>query len=715
MSAESISLQKLRNCIEGTKCESYATPSFTNGESFFIYEESNPKYIDPLMTQCPGTGLSDYSVAQIIFVSAAGATGKTEMTRHLSNKYKIPVLDLSKHKPVGNHSFIGMLFKTFNTQDAATIMEGIQNGSQVVIIDGFDEGYSKTSDNAFESFMDDIANLAMNAKGLTFLIFGRNNIIDYSSLYFAEKGIKVSLLLIEPFIVNSACDFIDKQVTKEVYQTHYAQYKSVRDYIIESLHIFFKNESEIKKQGDGEALFNRFIGYAPVLLSISELLKESRNYDKLLSELRRNQSKNIQLIIDIVEMVLNREKSKLDEPLCGLLVGRDDTFSQSVKEQAYNIEEQCMRLLYRSEGFNSYIREITSDDKFNDEYNKKVEQWFVEHPFLDSKTNKFANSVFENYVLAKLLFNDDKSDEVELFLSNYGCDSILFFEFCNVLSNAYSREIPQYVIPYLIASFQSVDMSDNVGVVSISVDNDCADENGCYACSIEFSRNGYADTIEFLFKINFDSPVQLPAVLSHITIDAPISLYIKSEKILFIAPVSINVRKLTLDVNDCQVRPSGEDKSVVVESEEMTACSSAGIPRLNICSSVDLKIFTDSTLSFPFVTHKQDLKKICDDSQLFDKYKKLRRIILHFRSHSKGLLAKYKDKINNRIGDKSPGKEVLNSLIEKGVIYTKEEMYCIDDTKFSEVLGVNFDGIRSFEINDLTKKFLSQINVDKSK
>lgn len=80
-----------------------------------------------------------------------------------------------------------------------------------------------------------------------------------------------------------------------------------------------------------------------------------------------------------------------------------------------------------------------------------------------------------------------------------------------------------------------------------------------------------------------------------------------------------------------------------------------------------------------------------------------------FRSHSKGDLARYKDKIDNRIGNSNIGKKVLDALIEKGILYSKEMLYFIDLEKMAMELGVKYDDIRSSIINDKIKHFLANI------
>ena len=87
----------------------------------------------------------------------------------------------------------------------------------------------------------------------------------------------------------------------------------------------------------------------------------------------------------------------------------------------------------------------------------------------------------------------------------------------------------------------------------------------------------------------------------------------------------------------------------------------------------------------------------------------MRRIILMFRSHSKGKLARYREKIDNRIGNVAIGKKVLDALISSGIICIEEHLYTIDNEKIASLLGIKYNDIRSCVINDKIKDFLLKI------
>lgn len=109
------------------------------------------------------------------------------------------------------------------------------------------------------------------------------------------------------------------------------------------------------------------------------------------------------------------------------------------------------------------------------------------------------------------------------------------------------------------------------------------------------------------------------------------------------------------------------------------------------------------------VRENQKLK--CESEDIRQKYIKLRKIIICFRSHSKGSMARYKGKIgSSRLIGSDMGPIVLNSLIESGIIDDSDNiMYFLNRDKLSEVLGVTYDEIKSNKLTPKISSFLGSM------
>ena len=80
-----------------------------------------------------------------------------------------------------------------------------------------------------------------------------------------------------------------------------------------------------------------------------------------------------------------------------------------------------------------------------------------------------------------------------------------------------------------------------------------------------------------------------------------------------------------------------------------------------------------------------------------------------FRSHSKDVLARYKDKIDNRIGATKQGADVLSALKEKAIMVESGVMYSLNNVKLASELGVKYDDVQAAVINPQITKFICSV------
>lgn len=246
----------------------------------------------------------------VILISAVGATGKSTLAQVLSNETELPLLDLSKHKPVGDNTLTGLLTSAFNVADLSNIFEGLGKGSYAVLIDGIDEGRSKTTEKAFEAFLDDIAKLCSGSRNASFVLLGRTQILEDCWLYLSDKNINAGLISISAFDLDSARKYVDA-FTGKLGSSHEAQYIEVRELILSKLGSAFSAGNTGANQD-----FLSFIGYPPVLDAIATLLKQESNYHRLRIVIEGTGSDNVEtdLLLRIAEYILQREKEQKVEP-----------------------------------------------------------------------------------------------------------------------------------------------------------------------------------------------------------------------------------------------------------------------------------------------------------------------------------------------------------------------------------------------------------------
>lgn len=676
-----------------------------NSNEFWLCETNNETYVDPefsIITEISNCNLDE---AQVMLISAVGATGKSELTKKLSYSLKIPVVDLGKMKVVGGNSLTGLIFQHLQPLDGGRWLEDIQNGNTCMVIDALDEGYQKTNMQGFFDFLDDVGG-KISKDDCSFIMLGRTNAVELASLYLDGQGIKVAVLQIEPFSLEKAKEFIDKKVFNSSCSQHLKSYEETRNYVLESLGDFFR----VKESGY-EDQSNRFIGYAPVLLAISELLnpKIVSNYKKLLENLKNNKTKSLSLILDIMDMILERDKSKKVVPnlIKDIIKNRSEEFQKKALRDAYNSEEQCARVMYILLG-EEYPFKPVDDEAFDVEYRKGLETWMPDHPFL--KGRKPANVVFESYILAKLVDNNMYKDAVYRYLSKNQSNSFMFFYLFKELKER--KEIDSELIPYLYNSLKTLDTKNLYYSLEIEASDDNDDTSLCYDVTFVGSdKNQEKYDIKTIIYDRFvwNGPI------SDITIDIEQDFMIGSLRTEMFAPSYIHCKNFIVNSHEINYSYRDSSRHIIIEADSVITNTPNGIiPKIQGvgCSSQTFMFISSDILAYPyydFQKKKSDEElKMSDD--MLEIYQKMRRTLIMFRSHSKGQLAKHHAKIDNRIGNTPLGKNVIKALLDNHIIYRDEHVYVIDNEAMDKYLGVKFDGIKNSVITNTMLKFLSDID-----
>lgn len=476
-------------------------------------------------------------------------------------------------------------------------------------------------------------------------------------------------------------------------------YQLVRDFIIESVEFLFKSTSDINKKQ-----FQSFIGYAPVLQSIVILLNKANDFNALLEELKAKDDRGINLIITIVEHILIRDKNMKVRPLFldKILADRPKEFAAQISEKAYSIEEQCARILFQELSIPTHFK-ISEDELFNKKYEEKIGEWVKEHPFIQG--GKIQNVVFECYIIAKLMINEDFTQQVIEYLNGKYKDAFMLFFIYEKLSTQ-KKILPQF-LPFLYSSIKSLD--DNKSHTITTIEENSEDMSG--NLMVEFTNSG--DTgikYEFSVHVPDGDTISFSPNLSDIYIDAPIDIVLKNKRVEFTGPVTIICSDLTINATEFVINKGKENEDLIhLEVQSLKIDYSTGqVPQL-INHTDDLNnfiIISNERPPFPFGEfHISDIEAI--DGSIEEKYLRLRKIILLLRSHSKGGMAKYKDAIHHkRVLRNEMGKKVLDALLSKEILVSDSHLYKWNPEAAHTHLGVTYHDLKRKKSNKKVKEFL---------
>ena len=89
-------------------------------------------------------------------------------------------------------------------------------------------------------------------------------------------------------------------------------------------------------------------------------------------------------------------------------------------------------------------------------------------------------------------------------------------------------------------------------------------------------------------------------------------------------------------------------------------------------------------------------------------YRRLRRIVTALQSHSKGSLARVKDKIEHRrVLKNEMGRALLDSLLEEGIMYLRGRFYHWNPDRGDEALGASYDDFCQRRLRPETQAYLN--------
>jgi len=660
----------------------------------------------------------------ILLISAMGASGKTTTARALAFDTNLPILDLAKHPSVGANTLTGILTSAYPIEKMGEILQGLRKGQHGVIIDGIDEGRSKTTAEGFYAFLDDILTLSDGAESTTIVIFGRSQALIDAWCHFMDKKADVGLMQIEPFSVEQAKCYIDAYSTIGENNRFYAD---ARDHLLEKLKKSFDTSRQTERD------FLSFIGYPPVLDSIATLLRSEKNYHLINQQLNVDNNMEIDLLIKIAEYLMNREHKEKAKPNFISKIKSSDCSSETIYSDLFGQEEQCARILAFVLG-RKFPQQMIPDKTLNAKYEDSLKSWLPEHPFLEN--TKIRNPVFESIVLSKCIVSE--RSEYQLLAHDYVSLNSPSYLLLYILESIINKRIQKSKKKEISAKFFNVllqSCSEILGLrgkILTEIDGEDWEDNAIPGESfssraelkiiIQLEAKQPTKTFSFLGIIEDDKDVlTLGPSLVNIQVKLPCAINLVGSPIIECVGIcDISVSEINLKASelifsddknafpftDDSVRSNSEDRLIFDVGKVGGQVDS--VQERSINGTKFIVLCREHTLSYPLRNYVQENKINRNYSDLSDAYLILRRILLAFRSHSKGSLARYKDKIEHkRILKGELGKRILEKLLSKQILISKGNFYHINPSKLSEELDASWEDLKRYNRSEKILVFLS--------
>lgn len=366
--------------------------------------EQDPLFVaPPLQTDLDVSSESP----SLVVVSAPGAVGKTSVGLELSSQTSAAYWDLSTWR-VADGSFVGGLVRAFGFAPAQKVVQGLNDGSFVMVLDALDEARLRAGDQDFEAFITDIGQYVSGPRP-TLVLLARADAADTILLQLYGRNIPLASLTIAFFDRDEAFEFIDRQLDYARCQAHRQwrnDFASCRDGLFELLgHVLGLDSSGLWRD-EGRA----FIGYAPVLQALAKFLYQDTRSDYLalaqeLGNLKAGlgQDKGVwSVLVNLIEELAAREQRKVISQLRNRdeLVNRAKSLGFDSWGLLYQPNEQFQRVLTRVlPRTPAGLVPADLPDQLRPVYEEVIRAQVDAHPFLRG-AGAFANVVFEDFVWA---------------------------------------------------------------------------------------------------------------------------------------------------------------------------------------------------------------------------------------------------------------------------------------------------------------------------
>lgn len=612
--------------------------------------------------------------ASILLIAAPGAVGKSTLAKQIAAETGAVYLDLAAADPVGGNTISGGLAKS-------GLFDAWRTGQTTLLIDGLDEARLRVTQEAFESFLIDLADLT-KGRQIPAALFGRTGAIQDSWIPLQEQGASFAILEIGFYSLAKSVEFAKAYLAaKEPDRSH----TEVQMRAVEMLLRRLRDEAA----SDGD----RFAGYAPVLQAVVERVLVEDNPASLVAQIEKGERPVT--LQAVVAAILDRERSKLTTlPLQ----------ESTAIERLYSPNEQLSRLVARVYGLDPPAppKLIREDVQI---YTDALETWLPEHPFLDGGY-RASSAVFEAVITAAALRTSAAADSaVSKELSRGSAANPFLAEF--YVSEA--EELPVLPAEHIGIVYTSLrarlTINDQASLLVEGADD--GEEEEALRAEVEILVN--REDSDKPRVLNFQSEqvgtIKLGKYIEDVEVFAPngsVEIGAGTEALL-VAPVIIQSEKLLVNCDKLIVE-KGRDSDSSEVFLEADAVESSLTAQPVIRGDATLSIAWPGSRAHPWTAFATEPTPI-ENPMVDEALRRLRKFVTAFRSHSRGTLARYRHKIEHERMTKGTGGLILDALREHGIISLDGSMYYLDSSRLGDVAGATYGQVVARQFTPKTVDF----------
>ena len=651
--------------------------SFQHSEPGQFFQEA------PLTISTEFVPNSEPDEAAIILVAAPGAVGKSTLARQIAYETGAVYVDLANSRPVAASTFIGEIVNS-------GLYEDWGSGALAVLLDGLDEAKLRANEEAFHSFLSDVADQSAG-RSVPTVLFGRTAAVQEARDFLIRYPTEVAVLEIGYYGPEAALNFAASALRTMKDDDRFAGPER------EALSLLLA-QLRSRTTDDGD----RFAGYAPVLQAVARRVEREPNAAAFISRIRAGQAEVT--LPSIASAILVREQGKFNA------LHFEDP---SLTEKVYSPDEQLHRLVAFMHGVPAPIGPEMSP-KDAETYMGAVDGIFGDHPFIDHSASAGGNvrassAVFEAAISAwALKYLPAASDTVVASELQKGSAANPFlFEF-------YRTDDDRFMAPnhvgVVYSSFRAgLSLGDTARLVILGSDEVSTEEDLEAAVDFLLVRQGTESLREETFHTDQDQLVRLGAHVEDVNVVLPqgtVELGPGLETRL-IAPINIECNELIVATERLVVEKSlqqGDGEATVhLEAKTYTTETMFTVPIVR--DSAELSASFDEMDNYYW--QRFATERLPDQHPEIDEaLRRLRNFVIVFQSHRNVRLARLIDKLENNRMTRGSGRAVLDLMVRERILSREHPRYFLDPARLAEIAGVTYADCMSRRFGDKAIEFV---------
>lgn len=604
--------------------------------------------------------------SSILLVSAPGAVGKSTLARQIAYATGAVYLDLAAAEPVGGNTLSGGLVKS-------GLYPKWEDQSTAILIDGLDEARLRVTQEALEAFLNDVAELS-KGRELPTVLFGRTGAVQDTWLVLADSDVELAVLEIGYYGPEASVEFAEAMLrAARPNSPHAVAERRAVELLL----------TRLRKQTESDG--DRFAGYAPVLQAVADRVSKEGNASALVAQIEKGaQPVTLQ---GVVSAILERERGKL---------GRLPFQDPKLKDILYTPVEQLDRLVARH--YHTPPPDLpTMGAKDAEIYDAALKTWVAEHPFLNGGGST-PSAVFDAMISVHALRNPALGEvPLQRELARGAAANPFLSEFYFELHAAESAcsggvILPPEHIGIVYASLRArLSLGDTASLLVEGREDGVEEEVLRAEVEISLARRDADRPRVLYFESDQTGAVRMGVHVEDVEVTVPytqVEIGPGSEAVL-VAPVSIQCAKLIISTDKIIVESPLERRAAAVflEAKSLYSPKMVSVPVLR--GDAVLAASWPDVRAHPWTSFATEPTPI-EDPRVDEALRRLRKLVIAFRSHSKGRLARFKEKIDHARMTKGTGQVVLKTMLAESVVSLEGSMYFLDPDRLMAQAGVNY-------------------------